>query len=149
SGVPKEAYSSFPMPRITALFEPTFKGTEVVRLGDVTKDPRYGKNLPLHGMPKGHLPVTSYLAVPVKSRSGEVLVALLFGHREANVFTEADERLLVAISAQAAIAIDNAMLFKAVRRAEEAAQTEREKMRALFMQSPAMIVILHGPNHVY
>ena len=37
-----------------------------VRLDDVTKDPRYGKNPPYHGMPAGHLPVRSYLAVPVK-----------------------------------------------------------------------------------
>jgi PAS domain S-box-containing protein len=149
SGVAREHFSKFPMPRMTALFEPTFRGTDVVRIGDVTKDPRYGKSSPHHGMPKGHLPVTSYLAIPVRSRSGEVLGALLFGHREPNVFTETDERLLVAVSAQAAIAIDNAKLFKAARRAEQAAQAERQKLRQLFMQSPAMIVILRGPNHVY
>lgn len=32
---------------------------------DITKDPRYGKSAPHAGMPKGHLPVRSYLAVPV------------------------------------------------------------------------------------
>ncbi len=149
SGVPKEAFSKFPMPRMTELFAPTFRGDGVVRVGDVTKDPRYGKNSPYHGMPPGHLPVTSYLAIPVKSRSGETLGALIFGHRDPDVFTEEDERLLIAVSAQAAIAIDNAKLFKAVRRAEEAAQAEREKLHALFMQSPAMIVILQGPEHVY
>jgi GAF domain-containing protein len=33
-------------------------------------------------MPQGHLPVRSYLAVPVVSRSGEVLGGLFFGHAE-------------------------------------------------------------------
>ncbi|MDF2692256.1 MAG: rpfC [Labilithrix sp.] len=149
SGVPREAFSQFPMPRSTKLFEPTLSGSEVVRLADVTKDPRYGKTAPHYGMPSGHLPVKSYLAIPVKSRCGEVLGALLFGHHQPGIFTEADERMLVAVSALAAIAIDNAKLFKAARRAEAAAQAEREKMHQLFMQSPALIVILRGPDHIY
>ena len=33
-------------------------------------------------MPKGHLPVRSYLAVPVTSRSGEVIGGLFFGHAQ-------------------------------------------------------------------
>ena len=70
SGVPREAFSKFPMPRNTAVFEPTFKGTGVVRSADITKDPRYGRNAPYHGMPPGHLPVRSYLAVPVKGPLG-------------------------------------------------------------------------------
>ena len=43
-----------------------------MRLDDVTDDPRYGKNAPFHGMPAGHLPVRSYLAVPVKGVDGDV-----------------------------------------------------------------------------
>jgi len=85
----------------------------VVRSDDITQDPRYGKNAPNHGMPPGHLPVCSYLAVPVTSRSGEVLGGLFFGHPERGVFDEAAERLAVGIAAQAAIAIDNASLYKA------------------------------------
>ena len=74
SGVPREAFSKFPMPRNTAVFEPTFKGSAVVRSDDITKDPRYGQNAPHHGMPDGHLPVRSYLAVPVRGPLGR-------GHR--------------------------------------------------------------------
>ncbi|MEZ4404933.1 MAG: PAS domain S-box protein [Polyangiales bacterium] len=108
SGVPRERFERFPMPRNTAVFAPTFAGTEVVRSDDITKDPRYGKNPPHRGMPEGHLPVRSYLAVPVNSRSGEVLGGLFFGHAEPGVFTEKDERVLVAVAAQASVAIDNA-----------------------------------------
>src|SRR5262245_19201821 len=44
SGVPREAFARFPMPRNTDLFGPTFRGEGVVRIADVKEDPRYGKN---------------------------------------------------------------------------------------------------------
>ena len=40
SGAPPEAFARFPMPRNTEVFEPTFKGTGVVRSPDITKDPQ-------------------------------------------------------------------------------------------------------------
>src|SRR6185503_11298224 len=64
SGAAKEAFAGFPQPRATAIFGPTFRGEATVRLDDVTQDPRYGKSGPYFGMPAGHLPVRSYLAVP-------------------------------------------------------------------------------------
>lgn len=79
SGAPRSAFENFPMPRNTAVFEPTFRGSGVVRSDDILQDPRYGRNSPRKGMPEGHLPVRSYLALPVTSRSGEVLGGLFFG----------------------------------------------------------------------
>jgi len=117
SGVPREAFSRFPMPRNTKVFAPTFNGEAIVRSADIKRDPRYGNSAPYFGMPEGHLPVCSYLAAPVVSRSGEVLGGLFFGHPEPDVFTERAERLLLGVAAQAAIAIDNARLY-------QAAQTE-------------------------
>jgi len=111
SGAPKEAFAAFPQPRNTPLFGPTFRGEGIIRRADVTKDPRYGQIPPYHGMPPGHLPVRSYLAVPVVSRSGEVLGGLFLGHREPCVFTERSERLVSGVAAQAAVAIDNARLY--------------------------------------
>lgn len=116
SGAPREAFARFPTPRNTALFGPTFAGEGVVRLDDVTKDPRYGRSAPHHGMPEGHLPVRSYLAIPVISRSGRVIGGLFFGHPEPGVFTERSERLIQGVAAQAAIAIDNAHLFEQAQR---------------------------------
>src|SRR4029453_11938090 len=60
---------------------------------------------------EGHLQVRSYLAVPVTSRSGEVIGGLFFGHPEPGRFSERHERLMVGVAAQAAIAIDNARAF--------------------------------------
>jgi PAS domain S-box-containing protein len=122
SGAPREAFATFPMPRNTALFGPTFRGEGVVRCDDVTKDPRYGQNAPYYGKPAGHLPVTSYLAIPVISRSGEILGGLFFGHSKPGVFTEQSERLIVGLAAQAAVAVDNARLFEAEQRARADAE---------------------------
>jgi len=111
SGVPRSAFENFPMPRNTAVFEPTFTGVGVVRSDDILKDPRYGKNAPRKGMPEGHLPVRSYLAVPVISRSGEVLGGLFFGHAETGQFQTEHESALLGIAGHAATAIDNARLL--------------------------------------
>lgn len=112
SGVPREAFAHFPMPRATDLFGPTFLGKGTVRIDDVEKDPRYGKNSPYYGMPPGHLPVASYLAVSVVSRSGEVIGGLFFGHPEPGRFTEKHERIVEGLAAQTAIAMDNARLYE-------------------------------------
>jgi signal transduction histidine kinase/ActR/RegA family two-component response regulator len=114
SGVPREAFAKFPMPRNTDVFEPTFQGSAIVRSPDITKDSRYGKNPPYHGMPRGHLPVRSYLAVPVKGREGEVIGGLFFGHSEVGRFTDQHERLVVGIASWASVALENARLFTMV-----------------------------------
>jgi PAS domain S-box-containing protein len=115
SGAAREDFDKFGMPRNTAVFHPTFSGESVVRSDDITKDPRYGHNDPHFGMPKGHLPVVSYLAVPVTSRSGHVIGGLFFAHPEAGKFTEEHETLVMSIAAQAAISLDNAKLFEQVK----------------------------------
>jgi PAS domain S-box-containing protein len=119
SGAERSAFESFGMPRNTAVFHATFSGESVVRSDDITKDPRYGKNAPHFGKPKGHLPVVSYLAVPVISQSNEVIGGLFFGHPEPAKFTKDHEDLVVSIAAQAAISIDNARLYDEVKALNE------------------------------
>jgi len=131
SGVPRSAFEQFPMPRNTAVFAPTFDGVGVVRSDDILADPRYGRNAPYRGMPDGHLPVRSYLSMPVVSRNGEVLGGLFFGHPEPARFTERAERLVIGIAAQAAIAIDNARLYQAA----QAEIAQRRKTEAELRQA--------------
>jgi PAS domain S-box-containing protein len=111
SGAPKEAFSKFPHPRATAIFGPTFAGDGPVRLDDVTTDPRYGKSAPFYGMPEGHLPVRSYLALPVMGLKGDVLGGLFFGHSKPGMFTEEHERLAVGLAAWGSVALANARLY--------------------------------------
>jgi PAS domain S-box-containing protein len=126
SGAPREAFEAFGHPRATPLFGPTFRGEKPIRLADVLEDSRYGQWAPHHGMPASHLPVRSYLAVPVISRTGEVIGGLFFGHSSTNVFSERSERSVVAVASQASIAIDNARLYERVKRAA----SERESLLA-------------------
>ncbi|MBI3652561.1 MAG: GAF domain-containing protein [Acidobacteria bacterium] len=150
SGVPLEAFAHFPMPRSTDIFGPTFHGQGVIRLADVKQDPRYGKNSPYYGMPPGHLPVTSYLAVPVVSRSGEVLGGLFFGHTEADVFTERHERIIVGLAAQAAIAMDNARLFElAQRQRAEAQAAQKQVANILESITDSFIVFDHDWRYTF
>jgi PAS domain S-box-containing protein len=128
SGAPKEAFANFPHPRATAVFGPTFRGDGTVRLDDVTADPRYGKSAPYFGMPPGHLPVRSYLAVPVKGVTGGVLGGLFFGHSQVGVFTEQHERLAEGIAAWASVALENARLYI---EAQEANRTKDEFLAVL------------------
>lgn len=128
SGAPREAFASFGMPRNTSIFAPTFRGEAIVRCDDVRADPRYGHNAPHNGMPKGHLPVVSYLAVPVIARSGEVLGGLFFGHDEPGVFTQETEEIITGVAAHAAIAIDNARLLRTT---QEALRQRHEAERDL------------------
>jgi signal transduction histidine kinase len=120
SGAPKEAFANFPNPRPTALFGLTFRGEGIVRIADVRQDARHGRNPPYHGMPPGHLPVRSYLAVPVKARDGTVLGGLFFGHPDVNVFTEDHERLAEGIASWASVALENARLYDQAREANRA-----------------------------
>jgi PAS domain S-box-containing protein len=131
SGVERSAFERFPMPRATAVFQPTFQGDGVIRSDDILEDSRYGKNAPYRGMPKGHLPVRSYLAVPVILRGTEVIGGLFFGHPEPGRFTERHERMVIGLAAQAAIAVDKARLYQAAQREISERRIAEERLRDL------------------
>jgi len=142
SGVPKEAFSKFPMPRNTKIFEPTFLAKGTVRYDDVTQQPHYGQNPPYQGMPKGHLPVRSYLAVPVVSPiTKEAIGGLFFGHPDVGVFTEDSEKLIEGVATQAAIAIVNARLFEEKKQTEKVLLEQKEQYRSIFNATSDSIII--------
>ncbi|WP_169926836.1 ATP-binding protein [Massilia putida] len=126
TGAPREAFAHLGQPRPTKVFGPTFYGSAPIRSDDIRQDPRYGSMPPHHGMPPGHLPVVSYLAASVVSRSGEVMGGLFFGHSQPGMFGERSEELIGAFAVQAAIAIDNARLYDMAQRAAQ----EREQLLA-------------------
>ncbi|HJX27345.1 MAG TPA: ATP-binding protein, partial [Thermoanaerobaculia bacterium] len=112
-------------PRDLELPGPAFRGETVVRIDDVLDDSRFGRHPPLErGV--GGLPIRSYLTAPVISRSGEILGGLFFGHSDPGAFTGRVERILVGIAAQSAVAIDNARLYDAERRARAESETANQ-----------------------
>jgi PAS domain S-box-containing protein len=149
SGAPRESFEKLGQPRPTEVFGPTFRGGPPIRSDDILRDHRYAKTG--SGMPVGHLPVRSYLAVSVISRSGEVIGGLFFGHPEVGVFNERSERIVVAIAGQAAVGIDNARMYDAARRAakerQELLSREREARAAAERMSELKDEFLANLSH--
>jgi signal transduction histidine kinase/ActR/RegA family two-component response regulator len=125
SGAPPDAFVDFPISQDPRAFGSPFRG-DVCRSDDLAADPRYGENLPFKRMPPGQAPARSYLAAPVRSRLAQLLGGLFFGHPDAGVFRERDERLVAGLAAHAAIALDNAHLY---REAQEARRTAEAASR--------------------
>lgn len=75
-------------------------------------------------MPRGHPPIRSFLGAPLFDHARLVSGGLLLGHTEPGQFTPDDETLLMGLSAQAAIALENARLYRiAHMRAQELTAT--------------------------
>jgi PAS domain S-box-containing protein len=107
----------------------------VMRSGDVRADARFAAivaDADAGDGDGGGAPVAlrSFLTMPVIARAGEVLGCLYFGHPEAAVFNARSERIVGAIAAQAAVAIDNTRLYEAASRAaaERALLLESERL---------------------
>lgn len=123
SGVSEEWFTSWAMPGDS---EPLSDGEGVLRLDDATRDPRFGQEAQ-----DGQVPVRSYLAVPVVSKSGHVHGKLLFGHEQPALFSEAHEKVVRGVAAQAAAALDNAALYEAERRSRAAAEAAQRDLAFL------------------
>ena len=132
SGISREAFRSAPPD--TAVFGPTFR-EGIVRVDDITKDRRYETAAPFHGIRYEQDKVRSYMAIPVVSRSGEIVGGLFFGHSQEGVFSEREERIVESLAAQAAVAVDNARLYEAAQRdrrtAEEANRAKDDFLATL------------------
>ncbi len=104
------------------ILQPVFwEGASIV-VNDVYEDPRYV------GVPRGHIPVRSFLGVQLRTREGSLLGAFLIGDTRSSRFSSRHVGLIEALSAQAAVAIHNAQLVARERRAMEdhAAKLESE-----------------------
>lgn len=122
SGVAPDVFAGLRPPRTTTLLGPAFAGHLVLRLDDVTSDPRYGKNLPHFGPPSGHPTVRSMLSVPVVTSEGGLLGTILLGHAQPGRFTERHESVVLAIAAQAAVSLEKAALYRAAQEARHGAE---------------------------
>lgn len=115
SGAKREDFMKLGMPRNTDIFKKTFHSREAFIANDVTLHPDFGNNAPHNGLPHGHLPVRSYMSIPVISLSGENLGSLLFGHPNTGMFSQEHIKMMQSIAYQAAIALENSRLLENVR----------------------------------
>ena len=96
---------------------PTVIEERSVRIADSRQDGRYAERAPFEGTPLAGSPARSYLAVPVRARTGEVIGGMSFGHADSDVFTADHERIAEGVATWASVALENARLYRAVREA--------------------------------
>jgi signal transduction histidine kinase len=101
------------LPRGRGVLGELIRDATPLRLSDVGEHPRS------YGFPPGHPPMRTFLGVPIRIR-GQIFGNLYLTEKEGGDFDEADEQAVVILADCAAIAIDNARLYKSVwdRRAE-------------------------------
>lgn len=102
------------------LLRPIFWDGVSIIVDDVMADPRYV------GIPRGHIPVRSFLGVQLRPREGVTLGAFLIGDTRPGRFSRRHFELIEALSAQAAVAIHNAQLVARERSAMEAYAAQLE-----------------------
>src|SRR5579859_6087452 len=104
------------------ILEPIFWGGDSIVVDDVLSDARYV------GVPRGHIPVRSFLGVQLRTRGGTIMGAFLIGNTNPGRFSSRHVELVEALGAQAAVAIHNAQLIARERHAmeEHAARLESE-----------------------
>ncbi|QCP14459.1 PAS domain S-box protein [Pseudoduganella umbonata] len=115
SGQVPPQFEALALADAAALFGDTLRGTGITRCSDLLRQPECAPVLPAQHATL----LRSYLAAPVMSRDGSVIGTLLFGHPEPGMFSDRTERIIGGIAAQAGVAIDNARLNEAARRAAE------------------------------
>jgi signal transduction histidine kinase/GAF domain-containing protein len=97
--------------------------------------PREG--LRYQGVPRGHPQVRSFLGAPLLDRQGQVIGGLLLGHTQPGKFSDEDEALLAGLAAQAAVALENARLYRA-------SQMQAQELDAIFEHIADGVTLLDG-----
>jgi PAS domain S-box-containing protein len=111
-------------------FQPT-------RFDDVTRNIGRTETLEVV-LPSPTPPLRSCVVMPVGSRGGDVLGAMLVAHPDAARFTETDERILAGIAGQTGIALDIARLFRAAE-AEIETRGRAEQVQRFYAETSAVL----------
>ena len=84
---------------------------QTINVADAYADPRFYKDIDV----KTGFQTRNMLAVPLRNREGEVIGAFEAMNKKHSPFTYEDDELLVALAAQAAVAIETARMFHELR----------------------------------
>lgn len=83
------------------------KDRTLIRSRDISRDTRLRGPLPGDGLPHDTRTIRSYLAVPVRNLSGEILGELVYAHEDPDTFDETAELLIGVLASQTAAAVEN------------------------------------------
>ena len=99
---------------------------EVIRISEITEDPRYS------GFPQYHPAMNSMLGVPITTGEkilGQIYLTNKIGDAE---FTLDDERLMKTLAAYAAVAITNTRLYTSILKQDEAINQQYEDQTLIY-----------------
>jgi signal transduction histidine kinase len=96
-----------PLPRTHGLLGAMLESERPYRTPDIRQDTRFRG-----WWPSAHPEMRSFLGVPIVARGGVIGAFYLTDKEGADVFDEADQRLIEMLAAHAAVAIENARLFE-------------------------------------
>ncbi len=128
SGIDRPSFEALPLPIEDGVVGPILNDEQMFRWDDVTKDQKYAEAISERTLQSGAPLIRSYLAAPLLSRSGVVIGALFFGHKEPGVFAERSERLIEGLASHASIAIEKANLFDAAQKEIETRRKAEETL---------------------
>jgi signal transduction histidine kinase len=131
TGSDPKKLASIPVPIDGSLAGTIFREGKSITLNDASQDPRHfsavGEQI--------HFQSKSLLGVPMRIREKSVGVLEALNKREGQ-FSEADERLLLVVASQAAIALYNAQLIQSLQKAyDDLTETDRLKSNFLALAS--------------
>ncbi|MEX0874108.1 MAG: GAF domain-containing sensor histidine kinase [Actinomycetota bacterium] len=122
-----------PLPLGRGLLGALIDDPRPIRLDDLASDARSV------GFPAHHPPMKSFLGVPVVSR-GKVFGNLYLTEKDGGgSFTDEDERLAIALAAQAGVVIDNAQLYGLAMANEAAARRRLRELEVVQELGGAML----------
>jgi PAS domain S-box-containing protein len=129
SGMAREDVADSKQSLEPAMFARIFKGRESLRIEDVAIHPPHEDSGPPQCLLQGNVPLRSYLAVPVVSRSGEILGGLFYGHPKPGFFSNEAEKSLVTLASQATVSIETAELYNSLQNEIKLGQQREEDAR--------------------
>ncbi len=114
---------------------------ESILIRDVTSDSRFVSSTPFAGE------IRSLLSVPLKSLDGVVGVINL-SHSDLGAFSEENESMISLVSAQAGIALANALLFRNLAEANEQLILSEQRFRELFARANDAFLLIDSTGHI-
>lgn len=117
---PEERGRLGPLPQGRGLLGYVFKHGEILRLDDVTAHPASV------GFPSGHPTMRTFLGVPI--RLSDRVLGAFYLTEKAGGFTADDEVVAITLSADAAVAIENARLLLALRQTLDDLKATQEQL---------------------
>ncbi len=136
TGIDEETQSAIGnLPRGRGVLGALIEDARPLRLVDLSKDPRSV------GFPANHPPMKSFLGVPILLRG--VVYGNLYLTEKAGggPFTEEDEELVVLLSSQAAVAVENARLYEAATRWSRQLESLNEIANALVSETDLSLTL--------